>query len=418
MQKLAFLLFLPALAAPSASLLSQQRFAVCDVVRATQPLPEMPYRQAVESLVGSIDWAAPETPEAARKARSQPPLKPKYVVEDFADRAGALVAVTGVHPFAAAVAHAYGEHRPLVISPDMVWLMILQGFAAHVDQNGEKLRSKFVDFEGKKMLIVERGPGFRKGSADNDWEGVFPEFSEQIGRYTGPEVRALADLSFSTSTKVEQASFHVTLMDGMSSYFLYGVRVVCGIPEVTLEGTPEDWEAIERQAAALRRYELGWWVDSLLPVLHQFTLASRGQVDRDFWADIYQVQRVPAGCTSEKHIDGWLLDFFPYIHNRPNPLLQAGSAKSEAQASSGIELQDLPLGISRAELLFIDLDQKMYNMRLAAGFLGLRQDAQTLSLRPEITWTVIDTGLPPSEEMTKGYAAYLKEERGMRAKRD
>src|SRR5688572_4474466 len=40
---------------------------------------------------------------------------------------------TSFHPFVEAVHDAYAMHRPLVISPDMVWLMVAQGFAKHVD---------------------------------------------------------------------------------------------------------------------------------------------------------------------------------------------------------------------------------------------------------------------------------------------
>ena len=46
----------------------------------------------------------------------------------------------GVHPLLSAVARAFGEHRPLVLSPDVVWLTIAQGVAQHVRLNAESLR--------------------------------------------------------------------------------------------------------------------------------------------------------------------------------------------------------------------------------------------------------------------------------------
>ena len=30
----------------------------------------------------------------------------------------------------------------------------------------------------------------------------------------------------------------------MSSYFQYSMTAICGIPEITLEGIPEDWEKV------------------------------------------------------------------------------------------------------------------------------------------------------------------------------
>ena len=54
------------------------------------------------------------------------------------------------HPFVAAVHSAYAEHRPLVLSPDMFWLLVAQGFANHVNLNAEAMRHHFVQFEGKE----------------------------------------------------------------------------------------------------------------------------------------------------------------------------------------------------------------------------------------------------------------------------
>ena len=49
---------------------------------------------------------------------------------------------------------AFYEHYPISFSPDDIWITIMQGFALHVKQNSEKLRDKFVNFEGKKELVV------------------------------------------------------------------------------------------------------------------------------------------------------------------------------------------------------------------------------------------------------------------------
>lgn len=51
---------------------------------------------------------------------------------------------------------AYVHHIPLILNPDHVWLVIVQGFAAHVKLNSEKLRDKFVKHDGKKTLEIEK----------------------------------------------------------------------------------------------------------------------------------------------------------------------------------------------------------------------------------------------------------------------
>lgn len=55
----------------------------------------------------------------------------------------------GPHSFLQGMYRAYAEHYPFVLSPDMIWLLISQGFATHVDIHAEELRSQIVDHSGK-----------------------------------------------------------------------------------------------------------------------------------------------------------------------------------------------------------------------------------------------------------------------------
>jgi hypothetical protein len=81
---------------------------------------------------------------------------------------------------------AFYEHRPLKLNPNVIWITIAQGFARYVDMHAEELRSKFVQFEGKKVLTVERLEWSYK-DPNNDWTTVFPEFSEKIGSFIGKD---------------------------------------------------------------------------------------------------------------------------------------------------------------------------------------------------------------------------------------
>ena len=52
---------------------------------------------------------------------------------------------------------------------------MMQGFCQHMKHNHEKLKSKFVDFDGTQTLSV-RKDHFIKGQ-QNNWPEVFAEFS-------------------------------------------------------------------------------------------------------------------------------------------------------------------------------------------------------------------------------------------------
>ena len=49
---------------------------------------------------------------------------------------------------------SYENHLPLRLTPDIIWILIVQGFSHHVNFNAEELREKFVNFEKKKTLEV------------------------------------------------------------------------------------------------------------------------------------------------------------------------------------------------------------------------------------------------------------------------
>jgi hypothetical protein len=77
--------------------------------------------------------------------------------------------------FISAVRIAHSHHVPLCLSPDHIWAMIIAGFCQHMEINHEQLRSHFVDFDGKKTLIVYND--FEMGNKNNNWALSFKEFS-------------------------------------------------------------------------------------------------------------------------------------------------------------------------------------------------------------------------------------------------
>lgn len=46
------------------------------------------------------------------------------------------------HGFLQAIYFAYSDHRPFVISPESMWLLILQAFSAHINSNPKNFSRK------------------------------------------------------------------------------------------------------------------------------------------------------------------------------------------------------------------------------------------------------------------------------------
>ncbi len=202
-------------------------------------------------------------------------------------------------------------------------------------------------------------------------------------------------------------------MDAMSSYFSYRASITCGIPSIQLEGTVADWEKLERDFEQLAEYDLEWWVNDLMPILHEFTQAAKGEEDPLFWGKIYDYLHFEGGmCGSpEGTITGWMMKFFPYLNDdSKNPLIGVeikslierkyleGDAISKKHYKGPIlSISDLPMGISKADFV-LDNNNTFYKMEFLSGFVGIAQDATSKALRPEINWGVVDSGRKPTAE--------------------
>ncbi|MCR4800877.1 MAG: DUF4419 domain-containing protein [Bacteroidales bacterium] len=273
----------------------------------------------------------------------------------------------------------YLDHRPLVLSPDMIWLLIEQGFANHVNAHHEKLRSKFVDFDGKKTLTVFVGGKdsltMCEQMLDLKWDSIIQQFPLQIAEYTGKELINTLTADFSTTGATEKVVSEVTIMKAMEKYFEYKVVLIgCGIPEITLLGTTEDWEKVLEKTKALEKYDLKWWIDDLEPILEQFVLASQNQIDTDFWKKMFKYHEGKAYKKSPS-FDGWLVHFYPY-----NDEGQRNSKKKIYTNNVPTEVQSVSVKYSD------DIHHYETTLQLDAGFFGCEQNSSTFALKPTIGW--------------------------------
>lgn len=295
--------------------------------------------------------------------------------------------VTFSHPFFDGMHRAYADHRPFVLTPDAVWLLICQGFSNHVNNNAEKLRHLFVDFEGKKKLTVRCSDIFLN-NPDSPWEKYFPRFTSQIASYVGDSLVSVLASDFSTSTLTTRTASQITAMASMKEYFEYEmVFCICGIPKVILEGTPADWQRIIDGVQFLRRYEMDWWVDEMLPVLEKIKRASEGEVDKKFWRGMFKLHEEQrdgdcGGTDTYDIFDGWVVKFYPYYDDKVRTSLKTLGASSS-----------LPPEIVSAPLSFRDQSDGHIaggdaELTLYAGFVGLSQNPETFALKPEIGWFI------------------------------
>ncbi len=281
---------------------------------------------------------------------------------------------------------AYAEHRPIVLSPDIVWMLIGQGFSHYVNENAEQLRDLLVSHQGKKELTVETEENLLL--PDADWEPSLDLFFQQIVENSKGDVANMMVANFTTTGKVERMASQILLMDVMKSYFEYIVSYAsCGIPSITLEGTPEDWQKVLDKAQQLKKYGLDWWVKDLTPILQEFVNASQGRVNQHFWQcivktrSIEEIDRGGCGWTVPTHVDGWFLKFFPFNQDGRTP--DSVSVTSDNMLA---EMVKVPFKYVRTD----GVHTEVFPMEFWSGFVGVEENPETYALRPKIGYMIVD----------------------------
>ena len=358
---------------------------VSEIERATIPLPEISPKAAFRSIAG-------------------------FDTESCSQYHGSVIGAK-FHPFFAAIHFAFCDHRPLVLSPDIFWLLILQGLARHLEVNAETLRPHFVDHEGKRELTVRRDD-FVKGSPENPWAEVVESFSGKIRNMIGPKNHRRIMAEFSTTGPLEKTVFEITLMDAMSSYASYYVPSLCGIPEVKLEGTAEDWAILPKRVARIgKAYDMSWWTKTVVRILKRIARNAAGTDDPQLWKNIYKVKQYSGG----PYCNGWIVEFLPYLEkpekfhkvtgkppedwqdlmNNPSdyrwkPVLQRNELLGKRRSKfDGLKMLYLPGYLSHVPFIW-EIGGKRHEMELAGGFFAVEQWRENLALKPKIGWAVRD----------------------------
>jgi len=321
----------------------------------------------------------------------------------------------GIHPLIETLSLAYADHRPVILSPDIIWLTLIEGFSSHINRDPEKYRNLIVNFKDKKKLEI-----LLDHYDKNDlqyWNKAIAAFCTEINKNVSAGFTGILTADFTTTTEIERTAYQVVLMEVVKEYFDYNMGITCGITKITLEGTPQDWQKILDKVQGFRKYDLGWWVDELEPILKEFVKASKGRADPEFWQSIFKYHT--AMCGESDKVSGWIIKLFPYIgkgdkykntdterlltpENLTEIYLPTGLNKQDryknpamgipisVSAITEVHKDDFPQGIAQVDVLLKNNcgDKKEENIQFIAGFIGIEQNHTTFALKPKIGWVV------------------------------
>ena len=310
-----------------------------------------------------------------------------------------VIEATGTHAVLGAVGRAFADHRPLVLSPDAIWLTIMQGLARHIRLHAEELRPLLVEHTGRKRLTVTISEPVPSDAPR--WARIV----EQLATTLEP---ALPECDFTTSTDVERTASRIVILDAYSPYYSFWFRAVCGIPEITLTGTVEDWARIRSRIDDFDRFGLQSWTVSLRGILDHFVRAADGRADTAFWKRIYN----PEDAYGGEQITGWITRLYPYLRgtgqaDEPNPMLDLALGEPSGltvkqlrrYGGPGIRSNAIPDALSTVPVHVVsEPDRSIGAVTLHAGLVAVVQDRDG-RLVPTVGWHLTDAAVPPIDDL-------------------
>ena len=307
------------------------------------------------------------------------------------------------HPILEGYYQSYAKHIPVTVSPDILWMLIVQGFSRHIDQNAEKLRNKFVDFDGQKTLIVNGDEWTIEEITREGWESTFAAFVELIKRNAGDSMIKIITPTFSTTTPTIQVSSQIAIMSCFKNYFKY-IRLYggCGFPYINLQGTLKDYEELKSKVEKLKGFDIDDWIMELIIIIDKIIETKKGKIDIDFWKNMIKNKETiePRGSgalTKVENIDGWLLNFYPY-YKVDDVFEKCEKLVRKTDFNKPLDVKNLNLIPEEMVEVPLTMHHKITGkdteLTIKTGFLGMIQEKNGLA-KPEIGWFItnkIDIG--------------------------
>ena len=115
--------------------------------------------------------------------------------------------------------------------------------------------------------------------------------------------------------------------------------------------------------------------------------ASSGNVNivKKFWSDLYKIN----GGSGGPYVTGWILKLFPYVGANGTERNRWLEKPIDLDCFKGLTSDKFPSGLSKAPFVWHYFNQE-FNMSFVGGFLAVTQDPETLYLRPQLGWAVVD----------------------------
>ncbi|WP_408049981.1 DUF4419 domain-containing protein [Tenacibaculum halocynthiae] len=289
----------------------------------------------------------------------------------------------------------YGQHRPLVLSPDVIWMTIAQGVSTHINKEFKQLDVKLFK-KNKPKVIKVRNDSLEYGV--KHWKSLITSLTNSTKKYTKEDMFSFLAPKFSTTTENIHIAYQANILYGYKKAFTYVGEGGCGIPYITLTGTKSDWIKIKESLSNLDDLELGFWRKELELILDEFIAIYTNTINEKFWRNIYK-EYLDYG---EFSISGWIIKLYPYIEvlgtgvydkelgmmKVEHKFLKNEYVVGDKYLYSKLNIDVFPNYKSEANIIWENhLKNERTKLFLYSGIMGAKQYVDG-SLMPWVTWAI------------------------------
>ena len=299
--------------------------------------------------------------------------------------------------FIGSLLYAYNKHIPLTIRPDDVWISIMAVFARYVCANAEQMRDKFVDHEGSKELKVLIEHTEISTIDKKTLEDMVHETILEILKNVKHDISWMI-CDFTTSSILDKMVSSLLVIGTTQKYFHWNIGTSCLFPQITLEGTLEDWYKLKEKCKLLENFsfekkdyrdktinELKMWSNDLIPVIDKFIQTYKRADDTNIndlfkWWNTALSEDVQ-GSGGGIHLCGWSRIFSPFAFG------QNGECYYVYRAWKQIHMSKICSTSVTVPIKF-ELQNETKDMHFTAGLIGSIYDKDTNNIRIKPGWTL------------------------------
>lgn len=207
--------------------------------------------------------------------------------------------------FIGLVSEAYNHHEKLRVTPHDLWFVVMSQIAKIVNSNSDACRPLFSRSDEKIEIMVPT----------DDVTAIDPVRLMMYLANLVPTNGKLFVPELSTADLHVKMAMAAVFADAVQSYYDYST-FCCGIPEIEVTGTTEDWQLLDKNSMAIAELFKGVGLEKASQYMVKqaglfATIGAQvmsGEVSVDFWKDIFRSKNIGSG--GELEINGWITTLF------------------------------------------------------------------------------------------------------------